>query len=179
MRTVDDLATLLALKAGDGDVNALNRLIEATRPRMKPRIMKIVPVCDVDDVLQDVCLQLVQSVSDFKGKSSFTTWCHSISRNVICEYYRRKERAIRNESAYRSENPIESFTELQTDIEFEELLCQIPERYRVLLQWYIIEGRTIVEYAKLKNENWDAVWSRYRGAIKWCQSHLKELELER
>jgi len=52
---------------------------------------KIADIRDCDEVIQDTLLSIIDSLPQFKGESAFSTWCFSIARHELIDYYRRKK----------------------------------------------------------------------------------------
>lgn len=49
---------------------------------------------DQDDLYQEICIQLWQSYSSFKGKSKFSTWMYRVALNTALVFVKRDKRRM-------------------------------------------------------------------------------------
>lgn len=91
----DDLDAL-ALRAADGDREALEDLLAQVQPRVR-RIcgrMLLYPE-DAEEATQDALLLIATKIGQFGGRSRFTTWLHAVASNSARSTYRTlKRRAV-------------------------------------------------------------------------------------
>ncbi|MEU4876055.1 sigma-70 family RNA polymerase sigma factor [Streptomyces sp. NPDC021608] len=85
-----DPATLWALAARTGDVDAVERFVRALRPDV---VRHITYLCGdrqlADDLAQDTFLRALGSLHRFEGRSSARTWLLSIARRTVVDSLRR------------------------------------------------------------------------------------------
>jgi RNA polymerase sigma-70 factor (ECF subfamily) len=80
---------LLARWAG-GDASAFAALVRRHEAPVYNFVLRQVRSPAVaEDIVQDVFVRVVQSVSDFKGQSRFSTWCFTIARNLCIDHARK------------------------------------------------------------------------------------------
>jgi RNA polymerase sigma-70 factor (ECF subfamily) len=68
----------------------INQLFAECLPRMRNVARRMFRnEEDAEDALQDALLLAFRKIHQFQGRSSFSTWLHSIVRNTSCAYYRK------------------------------------------------------------------------------------------
>lgn len=136
--------------ARDGDRAAFGRLYERYAPMVHGVLLAKVPVCDVDDLVQDVFIRALRRLSTLRETGSFGAWLTAIARNMANDYYRRSV-------------PEESLTENASDPEAPvgtsggdhagpaaavlEAVKSLPDAYRETLILRLVEGMTGPEIA--------------------------------
>lgn len=83
----------LALRAADGDREALDQLLEQVQPRVR-RIcgrMLLYPQ-DAEEACQDALMLVATRIHTFAGRSKFTTWLHAVASNSARSTYRTLKR---------------------------------------------------------------------------------------
>jgi RNA polymerase sigma-70 factor, ECF subfamily len=120
------------------------------RDRLAPRVDL------VDDVVQDVFLAALNSLSAFQGQSSVRAWLIGITRHKIEDVYRqrlRRPEAIEDMDTVHEHAFVEMTTlDAQIDIErarakARTILARLPERYGLMLLWRYWEHRSTREMA--------------------------------
>lgn len=142
---------------------------------------------DAEEILQDTWLSIYDSLPLFRNDSSFLTWAKSIAQHEIADFYRRRKlktfvfshlpfvanlmsQALGPELQYEKE-------ELKKELE--KVLNNLSEGYGEILRLKYIEGRTVVEMAKLWKLSEKAVESRlFRARMAfqkaWCAIYPNE-----
>jgi RNA polymerase sigma-70 factor (ECF subfamily) len=83
-------------KAAQGDRNAFSRLVEHEYDFVFKVAWKWTRNrTDAEDVAQEVCLRLAQSISRFKGSGRFRTWLYALVLNVVRDTARKATREKR------------------------------------------------------------------------------------
>jgi RNA polymerase sigma-70 factor, ECF subfamily len=83
-----------------GDARAMDRLVERHAGSVYAFARRMVgegPA--VDDLVQEVWLKVLRGSATFDGRSRFTTWLFSITRNACLDLARRRQRAPREVAA--------------------------------------------------------------------------------
>jgi RNA polymerase sigma-70 factor (ECF subfamily) len=91
----NDELTSLALAAGRGDAEALQRFIEATHQDVWRAVAYLADVDSADDLTQETFLRAIGSLPRFAGRSSARTWLLSIARRVVIDHIRGRRRRPR------------------------------------------------------------------------------------
>lgn len=83
----------LALLARSGHASAVDALIRRIQPDVMRRCGKRLPCrSDAEEACNDALLQVARHISDFQGRSKFTTWLHPIVERCILQTYRSLKR---------------------------------------------------------------------------------------
>lgn len=83
----------------------------------------------VDDVAQDSLISIAQSIPRYDGRSTVTTWAHSIVRRRVADHLRRQRRTVELEEQHR---PAARMSSLIADrVSVQQVLAGLPELYRV------------------------------------------------
>lgn len=75
-----------------GDERAFERLYLLVEPILRRSLYRIVPVDDVDDVIQDTMLRAFRKLEQFQEEASFSTWCMTIGVNTALMRRRKLKR---------------------------------------------------------------------------------------
>ena len=157
---------VLVSRIKSGDIESLDTLVNAYFPRTYKKVRRLVPVDDAEDVTQDIFLNLVSSIANFKGKSAFATWFNSIILNRVADYHRR---TFRYKSRFISDDEMslhEPSQAANTDVETEDLLMKLPKPYSEVLLMKFCHNLSFNEIALALGVTYEAVRSRYRRGIK-------------
>ena len=101
----------LAVRAADGDRDALERLLAEIQPRVH-RIcgrMLLYPQ-DAEEATQDALLLAATKIGSFEGRSKFTTWLHAVASNSARSTYR----SLKRRSAERSTDEMPNHADPRT-----------------------------------------------------------------
>lgn len=108
---------------------------------------------DAEDILQNVFVKILSNIDKLKDKEKVTPWMYRITRNTIIDSYRAGERPLAqplpllDETASLAGNePDESWKTEVTGL-LMEMVNELPDKYRDVLQWYEFEGLTHREIA--------------------------------
>ncbi|SFZ90033.1 RNA polymerase sigma-70 factor, ECF subfamily [Flaviramulus basaltis] len=108
---------------------------------------------EAEDNLQDAFLTIFKKIEQYKSKGSFEGWLKRITINTALQRYR-------NEKVFDiiNENTIE-----EVEIEIEEdsisidyllqIIQQLPDRYRLVFNLYVLDGYSHKEIANMLNIN--------------------------
>ncbi|HGE71851.1 TPA: sigma-70 family RNA polymerase sigma factor [Candidatus Poribacteria bacterium] len=158
----------------DGDANCLDMLVKYHLPRVHSRIHNLVPESDVDDVTQDVFVCLMDSISTFEGRSTFSTWFHKITMNKVADYHRKtakRKEEFNEEEVLCIINPWE---EMDNELAIEQILKSIPARYREILLLRHSEDMSFSEIADKLGLSYEATRSRYRRALILVRKRVRD-----
>jgi RNA polymerase sigma-70 factor, ECF subfamily len=74
-----------------GDADAFERVYRLHSRKIYNLCLRMVGnPTEAEDLTQDVFLQLVRKIGTFRGESSFSTWLHRMSVNIVLMRFRRK-----------------------------------------------------------------------------------------
>jgi RNA polymerase sigma-70 factor, ECF subfamily len=151
----DDRSDLPSLISGaqDGDRGAFTRLAELVQRRVRAWAASFTDdQDDADDVTQDVLILVHRRLPQFEGKSRFSTWLYSITKNVALDRRRRTKRRERRLETM--DAPVEAIE--MRDVLDESLLTQLvlryfdelPARQREVFELSDIQGLSAPEVAE-------------------------------
>jgi RNA polymerase sigma-70 factor (ECF subfamily) len=82
---------ILAAKAVAGDRDAFGALLRRHYDRMHRVAWRLTgSIQDAEDVVQDVCLALVEKIASYRAEALFTTWLVGIVLNAARDHLRRR-----------------------------------------------------------------------------------------
>lgn len=85
--------THLVALACSGDEGAFTELVEPLRRPLLAYVYRMVTLRqDAEDLLQDVLVRVLQSLSSFRGEARFKTWLFGIATHVCMDHLRAKKR---------------------------------------------------------------------------------------
>jgi len=112
-------------------------------------------MADADDLLQETLMRIAGGLSQFEQRSTVKTWAFKIATNVAIDSLRKTKKTR-----------IHEFTEDDDDPHFDEddplildemnqcireVIESLPPDYRAALVLYNLEGKSIIEIAKICN----------------------------
>jgi RNA polymerase sigma-70 factor (ECF subfamily) len=149
----------------DGDKDCLDVLVKAHFPKVHSRVHHLVPEPDVDDVTQDIFMGLMDSICTFEERSAFTTWFHRVAMNKVADYHRKTARRKEDLNDDQDQQIFNPWDETDDGLILEELLREIPQKYRDILILRHSDGLSFVEIAQSLTLSYEATRSRYRRAM--------------
>ncbi len=131
---------------------------------------------DAEEVLQTVFLKIWNNIDSYnETKATLFTWMAQIARNTAIDRKRLKsfEMVSKTESFGVSETNLRDDAN-KSDIDLENLLKDMPEKYSVLISKMFLEGYTQQEIADEMDIPLGTVKTRLREAIKMLRESLKD-----
>jgi RNA polymerase sigma-70 factor, ECF subfamily len=143
-----DLPTLIS-GAQAGDRGAFTRLAELVQERVRGWAASFTEDSDdAEDVTQDVLILVHRRLPQFEGKSRFSTWLYTITRNVALDAATPVERRLETMDA-----PVE-FVEIREEFDEATLTSlvlryfdELPARQREVFELSDIDGLSAPEVA--------------------------------
>jgi RNA polymerase sigma-70 factor (ECF subfamily) len=116
-------------------------------------------VCEAEDLAQDIFVHLFRTIGSFRGESSFSTWLHRLTVNIVLMHFRKRAKAERTTKS--GELPVQTALGSQRPermrivdrILLSEVIAKLPEGYREAVTLYDIEGLRHQEIAELKGRS--------------------------
>lgn len=106
---------------------------------------------EAQDNLQDAFISIYENIHQFKHKGSFEGWMKRITINTALQRYRNQKVFALNNEERLVQPESENFDH---NISLQELLkCiqQLPNRYRMVFNLYVLDGYSHKEVAKMMN----------------------------
>ena len=116
---------------------------------------------DAEDVVQETIIKYYQKAPIFADGEHEKAWLIKVATNKCRDLLRVRGRYIQIE-----ENFLEQLADEETDYDIIEALTALPEKYRLVLTLYYIEGYRIEDIAKIISRTSSAVKMRLQKGRK-------------
>ena len=105
---------------------------------------------DAEDNLQEGFVKVFTNLTSFRNEGSFEGWIRRIMINVSLEKFRKKNKlfAVEDVSVYDSVNYSDDVIAKISADDLLKLVQQLPPRYRLVFNLYVIEGLSHEEIAR-------------------------------
>ncbi len=178
----DDIALMLRVK--DGDMEAFELLVEEHQHRVVGTVARMLGGdADAEDIAQMVFLRVWKSAPRYQPSAKFTTWLMTITRNLVFNEMRRRQRArfVPMDGGETDDAPQHQFEDTESPQPGEELLkaelqgaidaaiASLPENQRVAIVLRRFENLPYEEIAAVLRTSVPAVKSilfRARAELK-------------
>lgn len=140
----------LVKSAVKGDRDAFETLLERHYDTMYKMAFKWCGVqSDAQDITQNACMKLVKSISQYKGKSAFTSWLYPLVINTAKDYYRAQKRHEHTDSGLdtvpaKNDNAYDRLYARQVM----EYIDELPDKEKEALVLVTFDGLSHAEAAK-------------------------------
>lgn len=170
-------------KYKNGEVDNLRILIERYTSHIYNYSFRFVGEMNAPDVTQEIFIKVWKNLKNFnQSKSSFRTWIFTIARNTIIDFLRKKKSIVfsdlDNEDEIFEETlvdesslPSEVIKKIEDKKILNDLLSNLPDKYKEVLILYYQEEMTFAEIGEMLNKPLNTVKSYHYRAIQ----KLKEL----
>jgi RNA polymerase sigma-70 factor (ECF subfamily) len=144
---------------------------------------------DAEDVTQDVLLQVVRHLDQFRGEAAFPTWLHRVTVNAALAHRRKRAQQEEKQTADPLENfseedfhrgpvrrwvvgPEENLLNQETQELIEAAIARLPEIFRDVFVLADVENLPNAEIAQLLGTSISAVKSRLHRARQLMRNAL-------
>jgi len=132
---------------------------------------------DAEDILQESFVSAFNSLSSFKAESSFGGWLKRIVINKSLNALRQKKQTFTDldnlHIAYEESDDNEDFPEVTPET-IHEAIKTLPEKARVVLNLYLLEGYRHKEIADMLEISESTSKSQYQRARKMLRDKLMD-----
>ena len=140
----------------------------------------IVQESDVKDVLQNSFVKIFTSLSkfEFRGEDSLRVWMTRIVVNESLNYLqsRRKMRFVEDERTLRDLPEEEVCLDRISDDELHQLIRELPDGYRTVLNLFVFEGLSHRQIAELLSIKESTSASQFYFAKRLLAKRIKDLK---
>jgi len=140
---------------------------------------------DAEDLAQEAFLQVFRKIATFRGESTFSTWLHRVSVNVVLMHLRKKRlpQVPLDKVGTSQEEPVrrqyrDDDHQLMATIDrinLNEAIAHLPRGYRTALVLFDLEGYDHSEIARMMNwsvGNSKSQLHKARQKLRdWLRSH--------
>jgi len=162
-------------RAASGDVRAFEALYHQHLPRVHSLVRRMTAGREADELTQDVFVRVWQKLNTFRGDSSFTTWLHRLTVNVVIERFRsdrtRRARLAGGEHLLDAMAAPPHTRDIGMD--FEAALEQLPDGARQIFVLHDVEGYKHHEIATLLGISSGTSKAQLHRARMMLRKHLK------
>lgn len=161
----------LIKKAQKGDKDAFVQLMERHKQDLY-RTAKSYLRSDEDaaDAIQETILSCYEHIADLREVKYFKTWLIRILINNCKDILKKKESLL--EEFPEQEDPHNPYQ----NVEFEELMDMVDEKYRIVMTLYYAEGFTTKEIAQILDVSENTIKTRLaRGREKLSRKYRGEI----
>lgn len=107
---------------------------------------------EAEDSLQDAFITIFQRIGQYQGRGSFEGWIKRIAINTVLQKYRQKRLHDLPSDDVMEEKLDHDLATTQASLPLDFLLSiiqELPERYRLVFNLYVLDGYTHKEIAEL------------------------------
>lgn len=146
----------------------VERDIDALEELLRRHESKVYGLCyrmlgnshDALDATQEVMIGLFRRVGSFQGQSRFTTWLYRLTANACIDLSRKRSRAPIPLDEIHSDPTDDAATAIETKLDLEKAIAQLPLDQRLVLLMRDIRGLTYEEIAEATSAPVGTVKSR-------------------
>jgi RNA polymerase sigma factor (sigma-70 family) len=139
---LEDLENI-AKECASGNVRAQEKLYRILAPKMFGVCMRYAKdSTEAEDNLQEGFLRVFTHIKKFRYEGSLEGWVRRIIVNVSLERYRKQHvlYPVEDVTVYEQENISDDIIEKITAEELIELIQELPPRYRMVFNLFVMEG---------------------------------------
>jgi RNA polymerase sigma-70 factor (ECF subfamily) len=131
---------------------------------------------DAEDIIQDVFVKVFQNLEHFQGESTLGAWIKRITINTTLNFLRKEKK---NRVVELNEQVNVFYDEAEVDVSTYSMaqihhgIKQLPERSRIVLTLYLIEGYQHKEIASILKITESTSKTQYRRGKQLLQNILK------
>ena len=134
---------------------------------------------DAEDVLQESFIKAFQRIHQFKGEVTFGAWLKRIVVNGSIDFLKSKhQKTIELDEGYMHIADDENW-EVKEDINIEEVkrkIEELPEKYRYVVQLFLVEGYDHKEISEILDISETASRTRLLRGKNYLKETLRELK---
>jgi RNA polymerase sigma factor (sigma-70 family) len=162
----------------EGDADAYRLFLQELTRHLRGYLRRRIPQLrdDVEDLVQEILLAVHNARHTWRPDEPLTAWVHAIARYKLMDFFRSRSR---RESL---NDPLDDHTDLFADADDEpaqarrdigKLLDQLPDKQRLPIVHVKLEGRSVVEAAKLTGLSESAVKVGIHRGLKALAARIR------
>ena len=134
---------------------------------------------DAEDVLQETCIKVLNSISNYRGDGSLVTWLYRIATNEALQHLRRQTRIFQHIDSLsdslaeklEAEAPLDG-TELE--LLFQKALIALPTQQRIAFNLRYYDELSYEEIAAITGKSVQSLKTNYHYATQKVKNYIKE-----
>ena len=180
---MSDQAERLCERAKAGDREAASELVAQFYERIYGWFRRLSGHdADAADLTQKTFCKVWQSLPAFEGRSSFSTWLHSVGHHVYVDWCRQRRPTEQVEEWWEARmadgpNPFDSAVEHDAACHLFALVEQLSEETRQTVHLHYYEGLSLAETAEALGVATSTVKYRLRQALDSLRARATELNI--
>lgn len=165
----------------NGDKRAVRQFYREYSPKVRAYLsVKLAREEDIEEILQDVFLSALDSLTLFRGDSSVGTWLISIARHEVADYYRKRyirktvlqTSRLFDEVAQELETPEFLYKKNKIKKRFNNALSSLSKKYQDVLFYKYEMGMSVKEIASEMDMSFKATESvLYRARAAFADAY--------
>jgi RNA polymerase sigma-70 factor, ECF subfamily len=170
----------LCRRAREGEIEAASRLVTLFHQRVYAYFARLCPAEDAEDLTEKTFFKVWTSMANFDGRSSFSTWLHSIAHHVYVDW-RRKRNLTQPQAPEWWEtlpsaepDPFESAAERDLATRLYRLVQTLDDETRELVHLHYYQHLSLREVGEALNIATSTVKYRLRQAIDFLRARAIE-----
>lgn len=170
-----DSITALALRARDGDRDALTRFIQLTQGDVWRVCRHMVDTANADDLTQDVFERAISSLHRLTPESNAKAWLLGVTRHVCIDEIRRRVRKSKRDELMHASSDSTSESEPVLSIEWRDQLNQLDDVKKIAFVLTQVIGLSYEEASQVCNCPVGTIRSRVARARMELLENLQRL----
>ncbi len=134
---------------------------------------------DAEDVLQETCIKVLNSISNYRRDGSLATWLYRIATNEALQHLRRQTRIFQRIDSLsdslaeklEAEAPLDG-TELE--LLFQKALIALPTQQRIAFNLRYYDELSYEEIAAITGKSVQSLKTNYHYATQKIKNYIKE-----
>jgi len=131
---------------------------------------------DAEDIIQESFVKAFNNLNSFRGESSFGSWLKRIVINQSITFLKSKKQEftdVDNMQLVSNDHEEQSFPQIEPKV-IHESIKNLPEKARIVLNLYLLEGYRHKEIAEILNISESTSKSQYLRAKQLLREKLKK-----
>lgn len=161
----------------DGDMQAFRRLYDEFLPYVRRNVKRLLgPSPEVDDVIQEVFVNVHQSLASFNHDSTFQTWLYRVTRNITISHLRSHRKTVDLADLQPLRANARTFSKLEARDQLKTLyavLDQVSPESREAFVLYEVEEMKLREIAELTDTSINTISARVRRTRERLRTFLE------
>ncbi len=133
---------------------------------------------DAEDVLQETCIKIFNSIDSFRGEGKLTTWIYSIATREALSFLRRQTHVFQSIDSLgntlscrlEAETPMDANA---TELLFQKALLTLPTQQRIAFNLRYYDELSYDEIAAITGKNIGTLKTNYHFATEKIKKYIK------
>ena len=134
---------------------------------------------DAEDVLQETCIKILNSIDTLKEESKLSSWMYSIATRESINMLRRQTRVFQSiddlrpalTSKLEAETPMDHEA---TEVLFQKALLTLPTQQRIAFNLRYYDELSYEEIARITGKNINTLKTNYHFATEKIKKYIKQ-----